>query len=103
MKKITKKIIKKRIQDYIVKKISSKYFMNIMMHLQEDIKEWSVLNRIQLNHTWPEITRDVEKYIAKCEYCQKNKLVRKAKVPLKITDTPDKPFEKCALNIVGLR
>jgi len=29
--------------------------------------------------------------------CQKNKLFRKSKVPLKITDTPDKPFKKvCA-------
>jgi len=59
------------------------------------------LNRIRMNHTWPGITKDVEKYISKCEYCQKNKTFKKAKAPLKITDTPDKPFEKCALDIVG--
>ncbi|KAL6421609.1 hypothetical protein ACFW04_014495 [Cataglyphis niger] len=40
-------------------------------------------------------------YIAKCKYCQKNKLSRKNKVPLIITDTPTKPFEKCALDIVA--
>ncbi|KAL6421450.1 hypothetical protein ACFW04_013905 [Cataglyphis niger] len=40
-------------------------------------------------------------YIAKCEYCQKYKLSRKNKVPLIITDTPTKQFEKCALDIVG--
>jgi len=28
--------------------------------------------------------------------------LRKIKAPLIITDTPSKPFEKCALNIVGL-
>ncbi|KAL6420403.1 hypothetical protein ACFW04_014530 [Cataglyphis niger] len=39
-------------------------------------------------------------YIVKCEYCQKNKLSRKNKVPLIITDTPTKPFEKCALDVV---
>ncbi|KAM0724355.1 Retrovirus-related Pol polyprotein from transposon 17.6 [Formica fusca] len=59
------------------------------------------IKRIRLNYNWPGITKDVEKYIAKCELCQKNKLSRKNKVPLIITDTPTKPFEKCALDIVG--
>ena len=59
------------------------------------------LKRIKMYHTWPGITKDVEKYIAKCEFCQKNKLTRKLKSPLVITDTPDKPFQKCALDIVG--
>ena len=43
----------------------------------------------------------MENYIVKCEYCQKNKLSKKIKMPLIITDTPDKPFEKFALDIVG--
>ncbi|XP_018402807.1 PREDICTED: uncharacterized protein LOC108779800 [Cyphomyrmex costatus] len=59
------------------------------------------LNRIRLTHNWRGITRDVENYISKCENCQKNKLSRKTKMPLEITDTPIKPFEKCALDIVG--
>ncbi|KAL6427160.1 hypothetical protein ACFW04_008661 [Cataglyphis niger] len=42
-----------------------------------------------------------KRYVAKREYCQKNKLSRKNKVPLIITNTPTKPFEKCALDIVG--
>src|SRR5947199_4064824 len=60
------------------------------------------IKRIRLIHNWHGLTKDVEKYIAKCELCQKNKLSRKTKVPLIITDTPTKPFEKCALDIVGL-
>ncbi|XP_011639428.1 uncharacterized protein LOC105428693 [Pogonomyrmex barbatus] len=32
---------------------------------------------------------------------EKNKLQRRAKAPLMITDTPTKQFEKCALDIVG--
>jgi len=32
------------------------------------------LNRIRLIHNWTGITKDVEEYITKCEYCQKNKL-----------------------------
>lgn len=59
------------------------------------------LNRIRTNYTWSGITKDVERYIAKCELCQKNKLARRARAPLIITDIPDKPFQKCALHIVG--
>jgi transposase InsO family protein len=59
------------------------------------------LNRIRLTHNWNGLTKDVEDYINKCEYCQKNKLSRKTKMPLSITDTPQRPFEKCALDIVG--
>ncbi|KAM0729433.1 Retrovirus-related Pol polyprotein from transposon 297 [Formica fusca] len=59
------------------------------------------INRIRLMHNWRGLTKDVEDYITKCEFCQKNKLSRKIKAPLIITDTADKPFEKCALDIVG--
>jgi len=59
------------------------------------------LSRIRLKHNWHGITRDIEEYVGKCEYCQKNKLSRKTKMPLIITDTPTRPFEKCALDIVG--
>lgn len=59
------------------------------------------LNRIRLLYNWRGITKDVEDYMNKCEYCQKNKLSRKTKMPLVITDTPKKLFEKCALDIVG--
>jgi len=60
------------------------------------------LSRIRLKHNWRGITRDVEEYVSKCGYCQKNKLSRKTKMPLTITDTLTRPFEKCALDIVGL-
>ena len=59
------------------------------------------IRRIRLKYNWHGLTKDVERYIAKCEFCQKNKLSRKNKMPLVITDTPTKPFEKCALDIVG--
>jgi len=59
------------------------------------------MSRIRLEHNWRGITRGVEEYISKCEYCQRNKLSQKTKIPLTIMDTPTRPFEKCALNIVG--
>lgn len=54
-----------------------------------------------MKHNWSGLTKYVENYIAKCEFCQKNKLKRKSKAPLVITDTASRPFEKCALDIVG--
>jgi len=95
-----KRIRRKKIylQEYTTKRKNSRY-TNITMHLPE-IKE-RTLNHIRMNHTWSGITKNVEKYISKCEHCQKNKLVKKAEISLKITNTPDKPFEKCALDIVG--
>jgi len=59
------------------------------------------IKRIKLLHDWPNLAKDVEKYIKKCTLCQRNKLSRKIKMPLVLTDTPDKPFKKCALDIVG--
>lgn len=59
------------------------------------------LNRLKMEHKWPEMAKDVKKYIQKCKLCQKNKLKQKTKAPLIITDTPEKPFQKCALDIVG--
>lgn len=59
------------------------------------------VKRIQLKHSWPGLRQDVEKYISKCEKCQKNKLHKATKAPMIITDTPVAPFEKCALDIVG--
>jgi len=52
------------------------------------------LSRIKLKHNWRDITKNVEEYINKCEYCQKNKLSRKTKMPLALTDTPTRAFEK---------
>lgn len=59
------------------------------------------IKRIRLTHNWKGLNKDVEAYINKCQSCQKNKLSRQIKAPLIITDTPNKPFEKCALDIVG--
>lgn len=54
-----------------------------------------------MTHNWKGLIKDVENYITKCELCQKNKLLRKNKAPLILTDIADKLFEKCALDIVG--
>ena len=45
--------------------------------------------------------KDIKNYNLKCESCQKNKYSNETKMPLKITSTASKPFEKCFLDIVG--
>ena len=58
-------------------------------------------NRIKLKYNWEGMHKDIEEYIQKCSTCQKNKLGRKNRAPMEITDTPRDPFEKVALDIVG--
>lgn len=49
------------------------------------------LNRLKTEHRWKGITKNVENYIAECEKCQKNKLSKKQKALLIITDISEKP------------
>jgi transposase InsO family protein len=51
--------------------------------------------------TWNTIEKDVKNYIKNCEQCQKNKILRKTKLPLKVTDTPSEPWVKVAIDVVG--
>ena len=58
-------------------------------------------NRIKERFHWHSMRTDIGKFIATCSICQKNKNNSITKIPMKITDTPSKPFEKVALDIVG--
>lgn len=53
------------------------------------------------NYHWHKMYSDVKKYIRNCEKCQKNKSTTKLKMPMIITDTAHKPFEKVTLDIAG--
>ncbi len=52
-------------------------------------------------YNWRGMKKDLKRYIKKCEFCQKNKLSRKTKMPMVITTTATKPFERCFLDVVG--
>lgn len=52
-------------------------------------------------YNWRGMKKDVKRFIKKCEFCQKNKLSRKTKMPMVITTTASKPFERCFLDVVG--
>jgi transposase InsO family protein len=57
---------------------------------------------IRRKYEWPNMKRDIENYIKKCQRCQANKtLGPRYKASMEITTTARKPFERCALDIVG--
>ena len=57
---------------------------------------------IRKKYEWPNMKRGIENYVKKCRICQINKnLGPRHRAPMEITNTARKPFEKCAIGIVG--
>lgn len=57
--------------------------------------------KIKLYHYWKNMTKDIKNYVNECALCQKNKISRYTKMPMEITTTSEKPFDKIFLDIVG--
>jgi hypothetical protein len=57
---------------------------------------------IKRHYQWPHMKEEVENYVKRCTKCQLNKTLRpKCRAPMEITTTAKKPFERCALDVVG--
>jgi hypothetical protein len=60
------------------------------------------VREIGKSYDWPNMKREIEGYVNKCKSCQVNKtLGPRHKVPMETTTTARKPFERCAIGIVG--
>lgn len=60
------------------------------------------LERIRERFYWKGMKDEVRNYVKTCETCQKRKLTRvKTKMPMRITDTPIRTFEKVQIDLVG--
>lgn len=57
--------------------------------------------KIRAKFKWSKMHKDIKSFIRSCESCQKNKYSRNTKMPLVITTTAKRPFEKVFLDIVG--
>lgn len=57
--------------------------------------------RIRQQFSWPGMLKEVQNYVKNCPKCQVNKSSRLTKMPLMVTDTPKRPFEKVFMDIVG--
>jgi transposase InsO family protein len=60
------------------------------------------VREIKKRYNWPNMKREIEGYVKKCKSCQMNKtLGPRKKVPMEIATTARRPFERCAIDIVG--
>lgn len=59
------------------------------------------LKRIGEQLQWKGMKKDVQKYIKSCASCQKNKSSKKLKIPMAITTTSFRPFQRIFLDVVG--
>ena len=60
------------------------------------------VREIRKRYEWPNMKHEIEGYVKKCHSCQENKtLGPRHKAPMEITTTARRPFERCAIDIVG--
>ncbi|KAL4123448.1 hypothetical protein QTP88_015626 [Uroleucon formosanum] len=59
------------------------------------------LKRLGEQLQWKGMKKDVQKYIKSCASCQRNKSSKKLKIPMAITTTSFRPFQRIFLDIVG--
>jgi len=57
--------------------------------------------RIRRQFKWTGMQRQIKDYVNACHLCQKNKSSKGSKMPMVITDTPHRPFDKVYMDIVG--
>jgi len=57
--------------------------------------------KLKQNFYWKNMSKDVAKFVKTCIKCQKNKMKFKNIEPLKITDTPQKPFDTIVVDTIG--
>ena len=62
---------------------------------------YRTLKRIKNYYRFPKMMTTIRNFISKCAQCQKNKVGKLNKCPLKITTTAKVPFEKLFLDVVG--
>jgi len=62
-----------------------------------------IYQAIKRHYQWPNMEREIEEYVKACEKFQINENLRPKKpASMEIKTTARHPFEKCALDFVGL-
>ena len=57
--------------------------------------------KIKRNYYWENMRKDITDRIKRCVSCNLNKVRRRYKFIMAITDTPDRSLKKVAIDIVG--
>lgn len=59
-----------------------------------------MIKRISQAYFWKNMNRDILNYVRQCDSCQRHKIHKSNKIPMKITTTASEPFEKLYMDIV---
>ena len=63
---------------------------------------FKLYKRLREDFYWLGMRKEISNFIRTCSSCQRNKMLSaKMKQPMRITDTPEKAFEKVQMDIVG--
>lgn len=60
-----------------------------------------VYAKIRHEYYWPQMTRDISKFVKACPKCQVNKVKPANKEEMVITETPQKPFDVVVIDTIG--
>lgn len=70
-------------------------------HIHRGINE--TIRRIKEKYDWPNLSTEVEHYIKSCDTCNQCKVNRRnTDLPLVITETPSKPFERINIDLLEI-
>lgn len=63
---------------------------------------FQLYKRLREDFYWLGMRKEISNLIRTCSNCQRNKMLSaKTKQPMRITDTPERAFEKVQMDIVG--
>ena len=63
---------------------------------------FKLYKRLREDIYWLGMRKEISNFVRTCSSCQRNKMLSaKTKQPMRITDTPERVFEKVQMNIVG--
>lgn len=57
--------------------------------------------KLRSKYYWKNMTKTISKFIKSCEICHLNKPKHRVKVPMMITNTPQKPFDIVIIDTIG--
>lgn len=58
-------------------------------------------NTIRKFYYWPSMTHDIKTFIKNCSICETTKIQKHTKMPIEISSTASRPFQKIFLDLVG--
>ncbi|GBM01496.1 Retrovirus-related Pol polyprotein from transposon 412 [Araneus ventricosus] len=56
---------------------------------------------ISARYVWPNMKRNIKEWVRRCEPCQRSKVQRRAKTPLRTFSLPDTRFQHIHIDIIG--